>query len=543
MIESESLIYMNKSSYDSIFSGKENFDILFDSLEIETEILQKKIKSLPGEIRPKFISEVVTEHIDTRQAEIHENNASRQINDFFKSDEFINGVLRLVYREQFEKKEKQPSDDNILTLKENLRRMQMICAKGMQKVYIYEGKEIERKMCFWYFESAEENGEKTCKIYADFLKENDTEKVVKRNYYNISRAIRECTGCNFNNTDALMSMLCHEVNQPERIETILDDYEVPSLNKKYRLVTLRFPKPGDVVEIRWHGILDSAFISFEPGEYVAYFSRMNDRGDVEYKYAIIKEKLACNVNKNNFLQAYRVEVEPEQEEERLAHELYKFNRSKNPKEECIFKDFQVQVLHKLEGTEDTTFPSYDNRSLDEIFKEIRECLKHAFTLQEDQRRNMCRRLMIKWHPDKNPDDVQRATQVFQYIRKIIQLLEDGKNVDVEHTEEPTNSRHPWSEAFFNEFERFYNREQEYERRYHRTRPTSSPGTDRYERSQNTYHPDPKPFTANIWLDEAKYDMRFGFQSEKTADSYYSWICFTSYQVNACQIKFNYYSNC
>uniref|UniRef100_A0A8W8HXQ4 Sacsin n=1 Tax=Magallana gigas TaxID=29159 RepID=A0A8W8HXQ4_MAGGI len=532
LIESTSLIYMDLSSYDLIFSETENFNILFDSFEIEPEILQKKIKSLPCEIRPKFISEVVTQHIDTKQAQIHENNASRQINDFFKSDEFINGVLRLVYREQFEKKEKQPSDDNIITLKENLRRMQMIFAKGMQRVYTYEENEIERRKCFWYFEAAEENGEKTFKIYADFLEENDTEKVVKQNYYNISTAIKKCTGCDFNNTNALLSMICLEVKQPERIETILDDHEVPSLNKKYQLVTLRFPKPGDIVEIRWHGILDCAFISFEPGEYVAYFSRMNERGDVEYKYAIIKEKLACNVDENNFLQAYRVEFEPEQEEERKAHELYKFNRSKTPKEECIFKEFQIQVLHKLEGSDEKNlnFPSYDNRSLDKIFKEIRDCLKHAFTLQEDQRRNMCRRLMFKWHPDKNPDDVQRATQVFQYVRKIIQLLEDGKNVDVEHTEEPTNSRHPWSEAFFNEFERFYRREQEYERRYNRPRSTSSPGKDGYRRSQNTYYPDPKPFTANLWLDEAKYDMRFALQSENTAYSYFSWICFTSYQA-------------
>lgn len=93
----------------------------------------------------------------------------------------------------------------------------------------------------------------------------------------------------------------------------------------------------------------------------------------------------------------------------------------------------------------------DNRTLDEIFREIRECLKHAFTLPEDQRR-ICRRLMLKWHPDKNPNDVQRAAQVFEYIRIIIKMLEEGKNVDVEDTEEPTTSRRPW----------FYSREQEYD---------------------------------------------------------------------------------
>lgn len=72
-----------------------------------------------------------------------------------------------------------------------------------------------------------------CKIYVDFFKENDIEKVVKWNYYNIFRVIRECIGCNFNNIDVFMSMFCYEVNQFERIEIILDDYEVLFLNKKY----------------------------------------------------------------------------------------------------------------------------------------------------------------------------------------------------------------------------------------------------------------------------------------------------------------------
>lgn len=121
------------------------------------------------------------------------------------------------------------------------------------------------------------------------------------------------------------------------------------------------------------------------------------------------------------------------------------------------------------------------------------------------------------------------------------MLEEGKNVDVDDTEEPTNSRHPWSEAFFRDFERFYSRNQEYARRSHRSRPTSSPGSDRYQQYQDTYNPAPNPFAANMWFCEAKYDMRFAFHSENTEDSYFSWICFTSYQVSACQLKINHSS--
>lgn len=84
LVESKLLIYMNLSSYDLIFSEKENFNILFDSFEIEAEILHKKIKSLPCEIRPKFVSEVIKKHIDTKQAQIHNNKVSQQIMIFLE---------------------------------------------------------------------------------------------------------------------------------------------------------------------------------------------------------------------------------------------------------------------------------------------------------------------------------------------------------------------------------------------------------------------------------------------------------------------------
>lgn len=91
-------------------------------------------------------------------------------------------------------------------------------------------------MCFWYFELVEENGEKICKIYVDFFEENDLEKVIKQNYDNIFRVIRECISCNFNNIDVFLSMLCYEVKQFEKIEIVLDECEVLFLNKKYKVV-------------------------------------------------------------------------------------------------------------------------------------------------------------------------------------------------------------------------------------------------------------------------------------------------------------------
>jgi curved DNA-binding protein CbpA len=175
--------------------------------------------------------------------------------------------------------------------------------------------------------------------------------------------------------------------------------------------------------------------------------------------------------------------------------------------------------------------------LDAIFKEIRDSLKHAFTLPDAQRKNMCRRVMFQWHPDKNPNDVERATEVFQYIRKIIQKLENGENIDVEERTEQPNRSHPWSDSFFQEFERCIRREQEYQRRYHRSSHSSnshyqhSEDTSHHrQQSEDTYYPDPQPVQASRWLDESKYDIRFAWQSKSSEENLHSWICFISHQV-------------
>lgn len=106
------------------------------------------------------------------------------------------------------------------------------------------------------------------------------------------------------------------------------------------------------------------------------------------------------------------------------------------------------------------------------------------------------------------------------------MLEENKNIDEADTKEPSNKSHPWSDDLFDEFETFYQKEKEYEERYPRDTPTWN------SRPQETYHPDPQPFTAHKWLDEAKYDMRFALHSENTQEFYCSWTCLTSYLVSS-----------
>ncbi|XP_061172842.1 sacsin-like [Saccostrea echinata] len=534
LLTAESLMHINVRFMGEVIKAEKHFSILSSIEGMDEENFQAKIKCLPKRIRPMFISDVITSKIDVSKANVTDNQVSREINDFLTSSEFINGILRLVYQERLDKRENLPSDDEISRIKENLRAICLKCASNIQEEFIYQNRHIQSRSRRCCLDCSEENGHLKCSIYSDFSDEYDPEKVVKKYLDYISTAIRKCTGCNFHKTlSDYLHMICNKVRSRDEIESFLDERFVQSLNRKHKDFSHQLPNPGDVVEIRWHGILDNAFISFEPNEYVAHLTGTNSKGDMEYKYAIVKEKLSSATNTSDmiFLQAYLVQTEPQKVMEMKAYELYKFNRSKVPDDFNNFEAFQVQVLYQREPSEEASstnnLPSRDNRTLEDIFKEIRECLKHAFTLPKEQRGNICRRVMFQWHPDKNPHDVERATKVFQYIRNIIQKLENGENVDITDRTEQTNENHPWSDQFFREFETFFRREQEYQHYFHRT---SSSSRRPNQQTEETYCPNPQPFEASKWLEESKYDLRFARKTECLEDDFFNWICLSSHQA-------------
>eukprot|EP00927_Polykrikos_kofoidii_P072297 TRINITY_DN68430_c0_g1_i1.p1 TRINITY_DN68430_c0_g1~~TRINITY_DN68430_c0_g1_i1.p1 ORF type:complete len:412 (+),score=79.28 TRINITY_DN68430_c0_g1_i1:108-1343(+) len=57
--------------------------------------------------------------------------------------------------------------------------------------------------------------------------------------------------------------------------------------------------------------------------------------------------------------------------------------------------------------------------------DLRKQLEDAAGLPEEDRLRIYRRLARKWHPDKNPEDRERATEVFAYLSTLKELLVTG----------------------------------------------------------------------------------------------------------------------
>lgn len=145
LANSKSLLFMNLPDYDWIQFQNTDFDILSDIDEMDNESLQRKIKNLPAEIRPKHLSDVIKLDIDIRHAEIQENDVSKEINDFFKCDQFINGVLRLVKKEHMFKKN-HSWVESVSRYKENLHKIQMIVRLGCKQYTLLKAKKLKENL-------------------------------------------------------------------------------------------------------------------------------------------------------------------------------------------------------------------------------------------------------------------------------------------------------------------------------------------------------------------------------------------------------------
>ena len=62
-------------------------------------------------------------------------------------------------------------------------------------------------------------------------------------------------------------------------------------------------------------------------------------------------------------------------------------------------------------------------------------LRQIWRMSELDRNRAIRRLYLRWHPDKNLDNVEMATDVFKFLLKQIERLERGLDPEEEEVEE------------------------------------------------------------------------------------------------------------
>lgn len=243
---------------------------------------------------------------------------------------------------------------------------------------------------------------------------------------------------------------------------------------------------------------------------------------------------------------YRVLVGPNQETTVSALLLYAFERDEEGIEQT--PDSTMELCLRDSRPESTTEPQ-DPADYATIIKEIRKQLQDAWKMPEGDRRKFVKRLLLRWHPDKNPDNPNLATKVTQFIFNAVDHLEKGLSIDDEEevaAGHGAHNYHPWSGSgatrnSWGGFRRdFYDHMNQRARNHRQQRQDFAGNTNargRHRRRRQGYYaqfhmnPNPQPGEARRWLRQAKADVEAAANDTGCGRCCaFEWACYKYYQV-------------
>jgi sacsin len=189
--------------------------------------------------------------------------------------------------------------------------------------------------------------------------------------------------------------------------------------------------------------------------------------------------------------------------------------------------------------------------LAEILQMIEETLVDAWNLGVQEFKRIVRRLVRRWHPDKN-ENSSFCADVFKHMMEFVKKLQSGL-IDVSKINRYRgHSYNDWEEckqratsSSSRENNKCYTFDVDgfaddiirgYKRRRTRSRGRWSSGY--YTNMTYMYIPDPQPHIARIWIKQAKYDIEAARRAlDFVTDKSCNWVCVQSQQVSILMLGF------
>ena len=308
------------------------------------------------------------------------------------------------------------------------------------------------------------------------------------------------------------------------------------------------PVLGEVIPQCKHYALDqNMFNYFVSQEWVGY--------EIEDNKIVYAQVLHCNEIQEsgedlqwNLRQKYTITIGNDTIIEATVLQLYKLIHAF--KEETIeySNSMQMKVQESGDSVEgdhekDTHVPQATER------KTIREAVKAAWSLPEEERRKAIKRLFLQYHPDKNPGNPY-ATANFQLLQEEIDRMERGISEEEfdagsQAFRNPSSHNSGWS-GWYNQWSQTASSHRKHQSRHrsrHRSRGTSARGMSG---GWNVPKPQKDIAEAKRWIKQAEYDYTAlsvlnaaSDDDEKACAS----ACFMSHEVAEKSLKAGMYAKC
>ncbi|KAH3827382.1 hypothetical protein DPMN_129319 [Dreissena polymorpha] len=527
---------------------------------------------LPKHIRPYLLSELVIEDIDLSRMQIlPDSRKASAIKEYLQSGMFKNSIVRIARSLCLANKTHWDLNKEV------------ILCKLMDSMTVNEVRHMFTVLKMFNLENGQKSNTAT---FVDGTKQSrcvhvheDENSVISVNFCSdrsiwfdiFRREVADILQKHVGGHCHLLNAILNFELDSDDLLTILTDHCIPLYNSKLcrHVDKCEVPVPGDFVQMKYHKFLSNGYgvIPEHDYEFIALLvedpalQENEDENDTSstYIYVHVKRRNPETVHELPLFQEYEIDSGEENRRMVKAFLLYRFireesvnvsnERSVNVESVNVSNERSV-VMYDRVTNESNTIEA--EPSLTDVCKEVRQILLESLKLTESERKHVIKRLMFKWHPDKNPDCVQMATKVFQYIRQCIHLIEQGRSIpefhddNVDATDAPEkgyrgSDSHNW-------YDRYWRRQREnysdddwfFNQRSSGTssgRKSYGPSSSSFTSSSSGFSyrreespPYPFPAEAKRWQKQAQADLE---EAQRTYDNsgYPNWICYKAHQVS------------
>ena len=489
--------------------------------------VEKLLRLIPKHVQPTLLSSVVQERIDVA---INKLQTSR-IQTKLRSLELRESLLRLASDDTAgPMHETELIDGNeIVHRVERLATIKVYNLSALFTHLEYGGEEIAgSRIESSYFIDRSDTKTNYTVYYNSTLDDSacdSRERIEAQQLYTrLADVVNDVTGglfqCRLNIIQLLLQ--CEPVNMSSTLDkmNIKQDCS-PNIPSQDPYV----PPLGSFVPIDMHHLLKQDLSLFEIGDIAAL--EIEDDESENPVYILVKIVQNVTSGGRSLLRAkYDVDTGEDGVKTVNATDLYAFFRSP-PIKQCgniLQCGIPTQDFLRKEPTKEKSSNAVD------ILNQIKKMLKEASHLPEEQRKKIIKRLYLRWHPDKNPDNVDLCTRVFQKLLNLIARLDDGGvSSDEEHpipTKRHKNNRdfeESREDSFHFDFKKFNDRARQHSRNQSRYDERFHERTSFFDSFRH-----PNPEEARRWIRQAEWDVLSA--RKDSLSHFYEWSCYKYHQV-------------
>ena len=302
-----------------------------------------------------------------------------------------------------------------------------------------------------------------------------------------------------------------------RISVTLDMNDIKRLSSTAFLHSY-LPRCGDSVHSNFHGLLVQRIEELRNDQYVAVLidDPLDEEEEIEPTYIYGKIVKQENPEEPSLLKrTFLVDVGGRDNVSFNILELHSFQRESS---------------EASNAGDNTPVPEIASKSLAEIQEELSSQLEAAYDLPGKTAHQLGRRLLQVWSPNKYPEYIDRATEIYEYLKTKIERLESlrvtGSNYP-EGGDRGCSGRSYYSSSSYFDYIQSRCRKHQQQQVTFRKNRSQQRTVDGFYIPKTSGGKNPQPAEGRRWLKQAAHDLEAASNDDGRSNE---WVCFKCHQV-------------